>query len=99
MLRVFLFSNTLPGTWYHFNVTRVRYLDLLLMCKCEQGGARSYNSQSMAGWLWWCYNENSHDTGGIVWDNWKQLDWNKLGFMINSLGLTPWYKDEFVAAS
>ncbi|WIA18743.1 hypothetical protein OEZ85_003433 [Tetradesmus obliquus] len=64
-----------------------------------RGGARSYNSQSMAGWLWWCYNENSHDTGGIVWDNWKQLDWNKLGFMINSLGLTPWYKDEFVAAS
>jgi hypothetical protein len=52
----------------------------------------------MAGWLWWCY-KNSHDTGGIVWDNWKQLDWNKLKFMINSLGLTPWYKDDFVEAS
>jgi hypothetical protein len=52
----------------------------------------------MAGWLWWCYNENSHDTGGIVYDNWKQLDWNKLKFMINSLGLTPWYKDSFVAS-
>lgn len=27
-----------------------------------QGGANSYNSQKLAGWLWWAYNENSMDT-------------------------------------
>lgn len=28
-----------------------------------KGGARSYTSSPMAGWIWWCYNENSGDTG------------------------------------
>lgn len=23
-----------------------------------RGGARSHNNWPMAGWLWWCYNEN-----------------------------------------
>jgi hypothetical protein len=39
----------------------------------------------------WTYNENSGDTGGIVYDNWQKLHWGKLGFMIHSLGLAPWY--------
>jgi hypothetical protein len=38
----------------------------VLRCLCAvlllQGGASSYNSQSLAGWLWWAYNENSMDT-------------------------------------
>jgi hypothetical protein len=35
---------------------------------CMQGGATSYTNTPTVGWLWWCYNENSHDTGGIVSD-------------------------------
>eukprot|EP00878_Enallax_costatus_P023562 GHUV01025063.1.p1 GENE.GHUV01025063.1~~GHUV01025063.1.p1 ORF type:complete len:271 (+),score=63.78 GHUV01025063.1:645-1457(+) len=58
-----------------------------------RGGARAYNWQSAAGWLWWAYNENSGDTGGIVYNNWKALNWVKLRYMINSMGLVPWYKD------
>jgi hypothetical protein len=37
----------------------VRACFVLLYLK---GGASSYNSQPLAGWLWWAYNENSMDT-------------------------------------
>lgn len=57
-----------------------------------QGAAAAYTKQPVSGWLWWAYNENSGDTGGIVKDNWQNLNWEKLGFMIDSLGLTPWYR-------
>lgn len=42
--------------------------------------------------MWWAYNENSGDTGGIVMNNWQDLNWVKLRYMINNLGLQPWYK-------
>jgi len=64
----------------------------------QQGGARAYNWKPAAGWLWWCYNENSGDTGGIIWNNWSQLDWKKLKYMIYHLQLTPWYKNDFKPA-
>jgi hypothetical protein len=41
--------------------------------------------------MWWAYNENSGDTGGIVMNQWQDLAWNKLRYMINSLNLQPWY--------
>eukprot|EP00775_Hariotina_reticulata_P012217 gene12217-12355_t len=56
-----------------------------------KGGARAYNWIPAAGWLWWCYNENSGDTGGIIWNNWSQLDWKKLRYMKNNLDLKLWY--------
>lgn len=36
-----------------------------------QGGAAKYNREPIQGWLWWAYNENSGDTGGIVTNNWQ----------------------------
>lgn len=57
-----------------------------------QGNAAQYAKQPASGWLWWAYNENSGDTGGIVQNNWQDLDWNKLRFQMDKLGLTPWYK-------
>lgn len=38
-------------------------------------------------WVWWAYNENSGDTGGIVKNNWQDLDWQKLGWLQSSLHL------------
>ena len=43
------------------------------------------------GWNWWAYNQNSGDTGGIVWHNWQEVDWLKVNWMVQSLGLRPWY--------
>lgn len=40
----------------------------------------------------WAYNANSGDTGGLVDETWQNLDWTKLGWMQDNLGLTPWYK-------
>jgi aryl-phospho-beta-D-glucosidase BglC (GH1 family) len=56
-----------------------------------EGGAKAYNSVPINGWLWWAYNENSGDTGGIVHNGWQDLHWDKLNFMISRLGLRPWY--------
>jgi endoglucanase len=29
-------------------------------------------------WLYWAYNQNSGDTGGIVKNNWQDIDWRKV---------------------
>lgn len=44
------------------------------------------------GWLYWAYNANSGDTGGIVTDDWQGLDWRKLGWLQKNMDLRPWYK-------
>eukprot|EP00884_Botryococcus_braunii_P014864 jgi/Botrbrau1/23379/Bobra.0051s0030.1 len=41
--------------------------------------------------FYWCWNANSGDTGGIVGNNWKDIQWVKVNFMRNAVGLTPWY--------
>ena len=56
-----------------------------------QNGARAYNKAPLTGWNWWAYNQNSGDTGGIVRNNWQQLDWAKLDWMVAALRLRPWY--------
>jgi hypothetical protein len=38
------------------------------------------------------YNANSKEVGGIVGKDWHTLDWKKLQWMQDNLGLTPWYK-------
>lgn len=38
-----------------------------------------------------CWNDNSPDTnGGIVKDNWADIDWSKVNFL-RRIGLKPWY--------
>ncbi|GBF88153.1 glycoside hydrolase [Raphidocelis subcapitata] len=43
------------------------------------------------GWAFWAYNANSGDTGGIVNGNWQTLMWVKLRFLVDRMGLRPWY--------
>ncbi|WIA19208.1 hypothetical protein OEZ86_005581 [Tetradesmus obliquus] len=56
-----------------------------------EGGAKAYNTIPVNGWLWWAYNENSGDTGGIVHNRWQDLHWEKINWMIARMGLRPWY--------
>eukprot|EP00882_Tetradesmus_deserticola_P019270 GHRQ01020731.1.p1 GENE.GHRQ01020731.1~~GHRQ01020731.1.p1 ORF type:complete len:174 (+),score=52.83 GHRQ01020731.1:22-522(+) len=57
-----------------------------------RGAAAAYTKLPVTGWLWWAYNENSGDTGGIVTNKWQDLHWEKLRYMMKSLDLQPWYK-------
>jgi hypothetical protein len=71
-------------------------LRLLFSCAviavgASQGGAKAYNTVPVNGWLWWAYNENSGDTGGIVMNQWQELNWEKINWMVARLGLRPWY--------
>ena len=43
------------------------------------------------GWMFWAYNANSGDTGGIVTPDWQDLMWNKLRWLRDKMGLKPWY--------
>jgi hypothetical protein len=38
-------------------------------------------------WAYWAYNENSGDTGGIVKNNWQDLDWRKLQWLKDRMDL------------
>ena len=40
--------------------------------------------------IWWAWNANSGDTGGIVMDNWKDVNWNKVAWLQKAAGLQPW---------
>lgn len=42
-------------------------------------------------WMFWAYNRNSGDTGGIVKDNWKDFEWGKLEWLRRKMALKPWY--------
>lgn len=68
---------------------------VLVLCPAavaaSQGGAKAYNTVPVSGWLWWAYNENSGDTGGIVMNQWQELNWEKINWMVARLGLRPWY--------
>ena len=59
-----------------------------------RGDARDYNDVPVNGWLWWAWNENSGDTGGIVHNMWQDFSWEKINFHIEHLGLRPWFLRE-----
>jgi aryl-phospho-beta-D-glucosidase BglC (GH1 family) len=42
-------------------------------------------------WFYWAYNENSGDTGGIVKDNWQNIAWTKIRWLVDNMKLKPWY--------
>lgn len=42
-------------------------------------------------WIFWCYNENSGDTGGIVGKNWYDFDWGKLEWLRKRMDLRYMY--------
>ncbi|KAI8468681.1 MAG: glycoside hydrolase superfamily [Monoraphidium minutum] len=43
------------------------------------------------GWLMWAVNANSGDTGGLVSPSWQGLMWVKVRFLVDRMGLVPWY--------
>jgi len=43
-------------------------------------------------WMWWSWNHNSGDTGGLVKADWLELEWRKLDYLIKDWGLRPWWK-------
>ncbi len=44
----------------------------------------------VTNWFYWSWNSNSHDTGGLVDKDWRELEWGKLKYLMG-LGLRPWY--------
>jgi aryl-phospho-beta-D-glucosidase BglC (GH1 family) len=40
-----------------------------------------------ANWMFWCYNQNSGDTGGLVINNWQDLAWVKLDWLAKDMNL------------
>jgi endoglucanase len=37
------------------------------------------------GWIWWSWNPNSGDTGGILKDDWVTVDETKMDFLQEAL--------------
>ncbi|MBA3237641.1 MAG: cellulase family glycosylhydrolase [Parachlamydiaceae bacterium] len=54
------------------------------------GTANDGNHEFMANWFYWSWNANSGDTGGIVADNWIDIQWKKIDYL-TQIGLRPWY--------
>lgn len=46
--------------------------------------------QVIKHWFFWCWNANSGDTGGLVADNWEDIQWQKIDYL-SIIGLRPWY--------
>ena len=57
----------------------------------NSGAAADAEHEPVTSWAFWCYNANSGDTGGIVTPNWQGIMWVKIRYMVDWLGLKPWY--------
>lgn len=42
-------------------------------------------------WFYWCWNPNSGDTGGLVAENWQDIQWHKIDYLTR-IGLSPWWQ-------
>lgn len=47
-------------------------------------------SVSISSWFWWCWSPNSADTGGLIDDQYTNIEWYKIR-QLTTLGLRPWY--------
>ncbi len=54
------------------------------------GAAADGKHQAIGNWFYWCWNADSGDTGGIVSDDWRQIQWQKVEYL-RTIGLAPWY--------
>ena len=55
-----------------------------------QGAAKDDRHDPIDAWFYWSWNPDSGDTGGLVQDNWKDVEWVKISYL-EGIGLTPWY--------
>lgn len=75
------FENPLDGQYY---------ADMATFFK-RQPPADTYKSAPLNNWFWFAYSQNSGDTGGLVGADWSTLEWGKLRWLQDNLGLKPWY--------
>lgn len=54
------------------------------------GSAADKKHQPIKSWFYWSWNVNSGDTGGLVKDNWRDIEWKKIDYL-TQIGLNPWY--------
>jgi endoglucanase len=53
----------------------------------NEGAAADGRHLPIANWFYWSWNPNSGDTGGLVDDEWVNLQWEKVEYLQDSLGL------------
>ena len=61
------------------------------------GDAKDDRRKAVRNWFYWDWNPNSGDTGGLVGDDWKTVEWEKIRYL-ESLGLKPWYRAKGLGA-
>ncbi|HSX37466.1 MAG TPA: cellulase family glycosylhydrolase, partial [Chlamydiales bacterium] len=54
------------------------------------GSAADGQHKAIKNWFYWDWNANSGDTGGIVADDWRTINWVKVRYL-TGVGLNPWY--------
>ena len=57
----------------------------------NEGAGATGHHNAIGNWYYWSYNANSGDTGGLVDDSWQNLMWEKLRWLMQKLGLKPWW--------
>ena len=55
------------------------------------GDAKDGKHDPFSNWVWWCWNANSLDTGGMTTDDFSTILWSKMDWLTNYFGLRPWY--------
>eukprot|EP00798_Chlamydomonas_sp_ICE-L_P006250 gene6250-2875_t len=60
-----------------------------------KGAAADGRHKSIGNWFYWCWNDNSGDTGGLIDSSWVNILWNKIQYL-ESIGLEPWYNNTVV---
>ena len=55
------------------------------------GAGKDGRHEALAGWIYWAWNANSGDTGGLVQDNWRDVNWSKFDYL-RKLGLRGWWE-------
>ena len=76
-----------------------QYFDSLVKFMRAAPPADTYPTSKFNRYFWWAYNANTKEVGGLVGRDWHTLDWKKLGWMQDNLGLKPWYKQGQAAAA
>eukprot|EP00775_Hariotina_reticulata_P008523 gene8523-8705_t len=69
------------------------YFEAIAALATAVPASSSRETPVLSGWIWWAYNANSNGTGGLVTDDWQHFLWPKVRFLVNKLGLRPWYKN------
>lgn len=56
----------------------------------NSGAGKDGRHQALSGWIYWAWNSNSGDTGGLPQANWRDINWSKFDYL-QKLGLRGWW--------